>query len=144
MERARATSTPAAAISAMPSASRASAGNGKGGAVCEETERACGVFSTTELVSAMPNPAITNAPKAQRQLKATLISAPSRGPLKAATPHTADMMPNSCGQMARGNSRSTDTNASETSAPPPRPSTSRPARNIDMEGAVAQINAPIP
>ena len=70
------------------------------------------------------------------------MSAPSIGPLNAATPHTADMMPKSCGQMLRGKSRSTETNASDTSAPPPSPSTNRPARNSGMEGAVAQSSAP--
>lgn len=71
------------------------------------------------------------------------MRAPSMGPLKAATPQTADMMPKSCGQMLRGNRRSTETKASETSAPPPSPSTRRPMRNNGMEGAVAQISAPI-
>ena len=71
------------------------------------------------------------------------MMAPSIGPLKAATPQIADMMPKSCGQMLRGNSRSTETKASDTSAPPPSPSTSRPERKIGIEGAVAQISAPV-
>lgn len=72
------------------------------------------------------------------------MSAPSSGPPKAETPHTADMMPKSCGQISRGNSLSTETNASETSAPPPKPSTSRPNSSHSMPGAAAQMAAPAP
>ena len=70
------------------------------------------------------------------------LSAPSSGPLKAATPQMADMTPKSWGHMRCGNSRSTETKASATRAPPPKPSTSRPPRKTGMVGAVAQISAP--
>ncbi len=82
-------------------------------------------------------------PKAQRQDRASATIAPISGPLKAETPQTADITPKSCGHIFRGNSRSTETKASDTSAPPPRPSTRRPARKTGMTGAVAQISAPI-
>ena len=87
-------------------------------------------------------PPIENRPKAQRQDSNWLTTAPNSGPLKAATPQIAEMTANSCGQMARRNSRSTETKASDTSAPPPSPSISRPARNTGIEGAAAQSSAP--
>ena len=95
-----------------------------------------------KLASAMAVPPRVKTPKAQRHDKSSVMIAPSSGPLNAATPQIADMMPKSCGQMARENSRSTETKASDTSAPPPSPSTRRPARNNCMEGEVAQISAP--
>ena len=95
-----------------------------------------------KLASAMAAPPTVKMPNAQRHDSNSVMIAPSIGPLKAATPQMADMMPKSCGQMVRGNSLWTETKASDTSAPPPRPSIKRPARNSCIEGAVAQIMAP--
>ena len=137
-------STPAVAISTTLTARQPSAAKGKGGAVpviaCGRV--ASGVSSTMKLANAMAVPPSVKTPKAQRQESNSVINAPSTGPLKAATPQIADMTPKSCGQMARGNSRSTETKASDTSAPPPSPSIRRPARNSGMDGAMAQTRAP--
>ena len=91
----------------------------------------------------MTKPATVKILNAQRQDRLSATVAPSKGPLNAATPQMADMMPNNCGQMRGGKRRSTDTKASATSAPPPSPSTKRPARKIGIVGAAAHIIAPV-
>ena len=95
---------------------RRAAASGKGGGGLARGGRRVAALpvSTRKLAAAMAKPAIENRPNAQRQDSASATSAPNSGPAKAATPQIADMTANSCGQMARSNSRSTDTKASET------------------------------
>ena len=84
--------------------------NGNGGG-CEPAFLvvASGLLSTAKEAAAMTSPPMKKKPKAQRHESDWVISAPISGPLKAAMPQTADMTPNNCGQMARANSRSTET-----------------------------------
>lgn len=95
-----------------------------------------------KLANAMAPPPAAKMPTAQRQDEISVTIAPSIGPLKAATPQIVDMTPKSCGQMARGNSRSTEMKARDTNAPPPSPSTTRPPRKTSIDGASALISAP--
>src|SRR5919108_4603603 len=120
-ERTASIDTPALAISVTATARQASGrkGKGDGEAPGRRSALAAVPMSTIRLATAIAKPAIENKPNAQRHDRYSAARAPSSGPVNAATPQIADIMAKSCGQMLRSNSRSTETKASETSAPPP-------------------------
>jgi hypothetical protein len=94
------------------------------------------------LAAARVKPISAEAAKAQRQEIVSAARAPRKGPAKAETPQITDVMAKSWGQIVRGKSRSTETKASATRAPPPKPSSRRPSRNHGMEAATPQTIQP--